>query len=136
MVDNVSTAATWEALRSDPDAQLVDVRTDAEWAFVGVADLSSVGKEPVLISWQVFPGMQVNRAFPDALRQAGLSPEHRLFFICRSGARSMAAGRAAEQAGYRACFNVADGFEGPADQDGHRGTVAGWKAAGLPWRQG
>jgi len=134
-VPDVSPADAWETLRSDPQAVLVDVRTDAEWAFVGVPDLDAVGKEPVLICWQVYPSMQVNAGFTDQLRRAGLTPEHKLYFLCRSGARSLAAGHAAAAAGFPHAFNVADGFEGPPDAAGHRGVVAGWKAADLPWLQ-
>jgi rhodanese-related sulfurtransferase len=114
---------------------LVDCRTDAEWNFVGIPDLSELQKQAVLIPWQVYPSMQVNGAFAEHLRRAGATPETKLFFICRSGARSLAAGQAAQAAGFPSAFNVADGFEGPVDAEGHRGTVAGWKADGLPWRQ-
>ena len=134
-VPDITPAETWEALRADPDAVLIDVRTDAEWNFVGLPDLQPVGKEVVLIPWQFYPSMQVNGAFAGQLRKAGLSPTSRLFFICRSGARSLAAGQAAQAAGFPQAFNDADGFEGPVDAEGHRGTVAGWKAEGLPWRQ-
>lgn len=134
-VPDVSPRAAWQELAQDPEALLVDVRTDAEWNFVGVPDLSSIGKQTVLIPWQLYPTMQVNGAFVEHLRRAGASPMSKLFFICRSGARSLAAGQAAQQAGFPHAFNVADGFEGPVDPEGHRGTVAGWKADGLPWRQ-
>lgn len=134
-VPDVNPRDTWEALRNDPQAALVDVRTDAEWNFVGLPDLSSVAKQTVLIPWQIYPGMQVNGHFADQLRKAGLTPLHKIHFICRSGARSLAAGQAAKAAGFPHAFNVADGFEGPVDAEGHRGTVAGWKAEGLPWRQ-
>jgi rhodanese-related sulfurtransferase len=135
MVEDVAPKEAWEALQRDPHAQLVDVRTQPEWAFVGLPDLGEVGKQPVLIPWQVYPAMQVNAAFPDHLRQAGLAPESKLYFLCRSGARSQAAAAAAQAAGFAHAYNVADGFEGPPDEDGHRGTVAGWKADGLPWHQ-
>ena len=136
MVENVTPEAAWQALSQDPDAVLCDVRTEPEWAFVGVPDLSEAGKEAVLIPWQVYPAMQVNPSFLDALHEAGVTPEQRVFFMCRSGGRSLAAARAAEAAGYTQAFNVAGGFEGPADAAGHRGHAAGWKADGLPWRQG
>lgn len=134
-VPDISPEATWEALSQDPAAALVDVRTDAEWNFVGLPDLSQVGKQTVLIPWQVYPSMQVNGAFAEHLRKAGLTAESKLYFICRSGARSLAAGQAAQAAGFPNAFNVADGFEGPVDAEGHRGRLAGWKAAGLPWQQ-
>ena len=135
MVENVSPAATLQALREDSQAQLIDVRTDAEWTYVGIPDLTDAGKRPVLIPWQVFPSMQVNQAFVDGLRRAGATPDTKLYFICRSGARSLAAAQAASAAGFAHAYNVADGFEGPPDEEGHRGTVAGWKAEGLPWQQ-
>ncbi|MBX9593569.1 MAG: rhodanese-like domain-containing protein [Roseomonas sp.] len=134
-VPDVSPRATFQALAEDPEAVLVDVRTDAEWNFVGVPDVSELGKQVVLIPWQVYPTMQMNGAFAEHLRRAGASPASKLYFICRSGARSLAAGQAAQAAGFPHAFNVADGFEGPVDAEGHRGSVAGWKADGLPWRQ-
>ena len=134
-VPDIPPQTAWEALASDPNAALVDVRTDAEWSFVGLPDLTALGKQVVLIPWQLYPSMQVNGGFAEHLRKAGLTPEHRIYFICRSGARSLAAGQAAQAAGFPHAFNLADGFEGPVDAEGHRGTVAGWKASGLPWRQ-
>ena len=135
MVENVTPKQAWEALRANPDAQLVDVRTDPEWTFVGVPDLSDADKQPVLIPWQMYPAMQVNAQFVDQMRQAGFMPGHHIYFLCRSGARSTAAAQAMQAAGYPNVYNVAEGFEGPPDQRGHRGTVAGWKAESLPWRQ-
>lgn len=134
-VPEVTPAEAWQALNDDPRAMLVDVRTDAEWTYVGMPDLSAAGKSVVAIGWQVFPSMAVNGSFVAALREAGLSPEHRLHFLCRSGVRSLAAARAAHAAGFPEVFNIRDGFEGPADARGHRRTVAGWIASGLPWRQ-
>ena len=134
MVENIHPRQVWEVLQSNPDARLVDVRTDAEWNFVGIPSLSAVGQEPVLIPWQVYPTMQVNAAFTDHLRRAGVEPRHQVYFICRSGARSLAAAQAARAAGFPHVYNVADGFEGQLDRDGHRG-VGGWRAEGLPWRQ-
>jgi len=135
MVENVPPTQTWEALKSDPAAQLVDVRTDAEWNFVGIPDLSPAGKQTVLIPWQQYPTMQRNEQFEEHLRKAGFTPDHHIYFICRSGVRSMSAAQAARAAGFPHVYNVADGFEGPVDTDGHRGSAAGWKADGLPWRQ-
>ncbi len=135
MVENVRPAEVWQALQQDPRTHLVDVRTDAEWAYVGFPDLAWVGKKLVTIAWQVFPTMELNRAFAEQLRAAGLTAEDRLYFICRSGVRSLAAAQAAMAAGFPHAYNVADGFEGPPDDEGHRGTLAGWKVEGLPWRQ-
>jgi len=135
MVENVPPARVWEALCTDPQAQLVDVRTDAEWNFVGVPDLAAAGKQAVLIPWQVYPTMQPNAAFNDQLKEAGFTPDQHIYFICRSGQRSLAAAQAAQAAGFPHAYNVAEGFEGGVDAHGHRGVAAGWKAKGLPWRQ-
>ena len=135
MVENVPPLRVWEALRGEPKAQLVDVRTDAEWNFVGLPDLAPLGKQVVPIQWQVYPDMAVNDAFVDQLKQVGFTPEHHIYFICRSGQRSHAAAQAARDAGFQHAFNVAEGFEGAVDAHGHRGKANGWKAAGLPWRQ-
>ena len=135
MAENVTPAQAWQALQENPKAQMVDVRTDAEWAYTGFPDLSPLGKQLAAISWQVFPKMQVNANFADDLKAAGFTPEDSIYFLCRSGVRSLYAANAAIAAGFPMAYNIADGFEGPPDGEGHRGTVAGWKVEGLPWRQ-
>lgn len=133
---DVSSKEAWERLSRDPEAVLVDVRTDAEWAYVGLPDLSRIGKSPVLVQWQRFPDMQVNGNFSEEVIAKGIRPEQAVYFICRSGQRSRHAAMALSAAGYGQCFNVSDGFEGGHDAERHRGTIEGWKAAGLPWTQG
>ena len=139
-VDNVDVEATWQALESRARSQLIDVRTRAEWAYVGIPDLGSLGKRPVLIEWQTFPDQSIDPRFAERLagelKALGVEPDDDLFFICRSGGRSLAAAKAMAAMGCRACHNVAGGFEGPLNTERHRGTVGGWKAAGLPWLQG
>lgn len=135
MVENVAPDQVYRALMADPRARLVDVRTDAEWTYVGLPDLSATGRDPVLIPWQFFPTGQVNAGFMDQLQGAGLEADAPVYFLCRSGIRSTAAAALAGQHGFSHAYNIADGFEGPVDADGHRGVVAGWKAAGLPWGQ-
>jgi rhodanese-related sulfurtransferase len=135
MVQDVSAQQAWDILINDPEAHLVDCRTDAEWQYVGIPDLRRAGKQAVLVSWQYFPSGNVNAAFVEELRDAGVEPQHKVFFLCRNGVRSMAAAQAAAAEGYGQVFNLEQGFEGPHDAEGHRGGVAGWKAEGLPWRQ-
>jgi rhodanese-related sulfurtransferase len=135
MVENVPPGRVWEALQKDPKAQLVDVRTEPEWNFVGLPDLAAAGKQVVLIPWQVYPSMQRNAAFADQLKEAGFVPDQHIYFICRSGQRSFSAAQEAQAAGFPHAYNVADGFEGAVDAHGHRGVASGWKAKGLPWRQ-
>lgn len=133
---DVSPEDAWRLLEQQPDAQLIDVRTDAEFAYVGNPDLSALGKAPLRISWKVFPDMAANPDFV-AEAAAGLPATGApLLFLCRSGVRSAAAAAAMTAAGFGPCYNVAGGFEGDKDATGHRGTVNGWKVAGLPWTQG
>lgn len=128
----------WELLSADPRARLVDVRTTAEWAYVGVADLKDAAA-PLYLEWQIWPTMAVASDFVPKLAAelsaAGLGPDDPVIFLCRSGVRSAAAARALTEAGWRRAYNLAGGFEGPPDPDRHRGGVAGWKASGLPWSQ-
>jgi len=132
---DLSAKEAWAVLERDPASVLVDVRTDAEWSYVGVPDVSALGKRLLRVQWQTFPTGERNPAFADQLAQAGIPKDASVLFICRSGARSRDAAIAMTQRGYAKCFNVAGGFEGPMDEDRHRGGVDGWKAAGLPWMQ-
>lgn len=127
---------TWEALSRDSAAVLVDVRTDAEFSYVGVPDLSTLGKETKFVSWVTFPKNERNPDFLDQLAAAAPDKAARVMFLCRSGVRSRFAAAAATDAGYRDCHNILEGFEGDKDPAGHRGTIGGWKVAGLPWTQG
>ncbi len=124
----------WKLLTGTPNAVLVDVRTDAEWRFVGVPDLSALKRDVVFIEWNRTDGTR-NESFVDELKGAGVEPGHRpVVFLCRSGNRSIAAAEAATAAGIAPSYNVLDGFEGDLDENGHRGG-SGWKAVGLPWKQ-
>jgi rhodanese-related sulfurtransferase len=131
----LSSKEAWENLKNNDQAVLVDVRTRAEWNFVGVADLSTLGKEPVFIPWQVYPNMTVNSDFVAELEKTGVNRDTPLYFMCRSGARSRAAAIAATEAGFEHCYNVSDGFEGDPDEQRHRSRINGWKANDLPWVQ-
>jgi rhodanese-related sulfurtransferase len=139
-IDNVDVAATWQALESHVRSQLIDVRTRAEWTYVGIPDLGSLSKRAVLVEWQTFPDQTIDPRFVERLARElsalGVKLDDDLFFICRSGGRSLAAAKAMAAMGYRACHNVTGGFEGPLDDERHRGIAGGWKAAGLPWQQG
>lgn len=133
---DVTPAQAWDLLRDNPDAVLVDVRTAAEWRFVGVPDTSSLGRPILRVEWVDGAG-QLNPEFLEQLADSlsrNRSTTAPLLFLCRSGQRSAAAASAATAAGYAAAYNVSDGFEGPLDGDGHRGN-AGWRTHGLPWRQ-
>jgi rhodanese-related sulfurtransferase len=115
-------------------AILVDVRTEGEWAHIGIPDTKATENDPLFIPW-TFPGGIPNPDFVDQLKQQ--APEDtstELVFLCRSGQRSIAAAIAATQAGFTS-YNVLEGFEGEPDRYGGR-TVNGWKNRGLPTNLG
>lgn len=117
-------------LQQVPTAKLVDVRTQAEWEYVGRVPGS------VLVEWNRFPSGERNPLFLEQLQAQVAKTEAPVMFLCRSGARSHHAAAAATQAGYPNSFNVLEGFEGGKDALGHRNSVGGWRIAGLPWVQG
>ncbi len=131
----------WDSLSQDANAVLVDVRSAAEWAFVGVPDLSDLGRAPIQVEWASFPEMSRNVDFAQQVLDAlgGAAPSQ-AFFICRSGARSLSAAQTmaqafAERGESVVCVNVTEGFEGDLNDEKHRGTRCGWKARGLSWVQ-
>lgn len=136
---DISASEAFSILQEDSASVLVDVRTKAEWNYVGAPDLSRLGKQTLLIEWQEFPSMTLNPNFTatleKALHEKNIASDAPILFLCRSGARSRAAAIALTQAGHTRCFNIADGFEGPLDDKRHRGAIGGWKAQGLPWLQ-
>ena len=117
-----------ELWRSASGAKLVDVRTRAEWDYVGripgAVEIELLG----------YPGNRPNPAFVSEL-ESKVDKATPVLFICRSGGRSHNAAMLALQAGYREAYNVLEGFEGDRDNQGHRNSVGGWRAAGLPWTQ-
>jgi len=122
-------AEAHEVLRSAPGAKLVDVRTRAEWDYVGRIPGA------VEIELLTYPGNRPNPGFVAELEDK-VNKDAPVLFICRSGGRSHTAAMLATQAGYGASYNVLEGFEGDKDAQGQRNTVGGWRAAGLPWTQG
>jgi len=110
------------------EAVLVDVRTDAERAWVGFVP------DAVNIALKQWPGMAMNPDFDQALL-AAVPKDKKAVLLCRSGVRSIAAAKRATELGLQA-YNILEGFEGDPDDAGHRGQCGGWRFNGLPWRQG
>jgi len=116
---------------------IVDVRTAAEWQFVGLPDLKNTPSQLVTISWKLYPSFAINPKFiGDLMAEPSIRKDTPLFFICRSGGRSQDAAIAMANEGYQYCFNITGGFEGEADTMNHRSTKQGWKHDNLPWVQG
>jgi len=138
-IGEVTPIEAWELLKRDAKAQLVDVRTTAEWAFVGIPDLTQLNRSAVTVEWSSYPSLARNERFEplvaDMLKMQGAGADTAIVFLCRSGARSLAAAKAMTAAGYSRCFNITGGFEGDLDAERHRGGRNGWKHAGLAWKQ-
>ena len=141
VVTEVLPHEAWEGLKSEPNTVLVDVRTKAEWSYVGYPSLDDLSKETIRVEWLAFPEMSVNPEFTGELfsRFGDRFPD-KIFFICRSGVRSLDAAEyvsdVLREIGRKTvCVNVEEGFEGDLNDEKHRGTLNGWKKSGLPWRQ-
>ncbi len=124
----VTPKEAWELAQNAPGAKIVDVRTRAE--------IDWVGKVPgvIEIEWLSYPGMKPNTNFMAALEQQ-VDKEAVVLFLCRSAQRSHFAATVATQAGWNACYNILEGFEGDKDASNQRGKKSGWRLSGLPWEQ-
>ena len=140
-VGEVVPTAAWNILETEKDARLIDVRTQAEWNFVGMPDLSGLDQTLTCVEWASFPEMSKNPRFAEAVIEAlGDEAPGKLLFLCRSGVRSLHAAQAvaarySEMGQAVDCLNVAEGFEGDLNAIGRRGIQNGWKHRGLAWRQ-
>jgi rhodanese-related sulfurtransferase len=122
--------AAYALLQEKPEAVLVDCRTEIEHMYVG----HPAGAEHV--AWQDGPDWEIDPEFADKVKQLVRNDlERPVLLICRSGQRSVYAGEALEAAGFSRVINVLEGFEGPLDENYHRGTLGGWRLRGLPWFQ-
>ena len=141
LVHQITATEAFKKLSNEKSAALIDVRTDAEFNFVGTADLREIEANLILLPWKIFPTMALNPNFTASLEKVLLEKfgekrhEAQLIFMCLSGGRSQQAATHMTQLGYENCFNLIGGFEGEADAAGHRGNISGWKASNLPWRQ-
>ena len=116
------------ALRQSGAADIVDVRTQAEYEYVGRVPATT------LVEWRRLGDSARNPRFIDEIA-ALFPPERPLLFLCRSAVRSHHAAMLAASSGFERAYNILEGFEGDLDNEGHRGTRGGWRKAGLPWEQ-
>jgi rhodanese-related sulfurtransferase len=128
----------YDYLLAHPDALFVDCRSEAEYFLVGHPLVDRPGQEPLRphnICWADELKLEVNTGFVGDVDRVAGTRSRPVVIICRSGRRSVSAGEALEAAGYRDVFNVLEGFEGPLDERFRRGSISGWRLAGLPWEQ-
>lgn len=137
-VTGVTPQEAWDLLQANPRAVFVDVRSNMEYLFVG----HPVGA--VHVPWIDEPDWQINSHFVTQIRQlllggvCGADDDSQcapVILICRSGKRSLEAGKLLAKNGFTAVYNVTEGFEGDLDAQHHRSTTGGWRFRGLPWEQ-
>jgi len=116
----------FDVMQNDPSTVLIDVRTKAELELVGYIPFAKS------IEWAFYPGMTANAQFAEQLVD-NVDKSLTVIFICRTGGRSHNAALMAEQLGYKNAYNMAEGFEGEANELKQRTLINGWKHAGLPW---
>ena len=134
-IQNISSKKCFEILSKEKVSYLIDVRTHAEWQFLGVPDLSAIKKEVIFVSWQIQPEMNENKNFEKQILDMGIKKNNPLYLICRSGQRSYNAAKLLLDNGFTNCFNVSDGFEGELNKQKKRSLINGWKYNNLPWRK-
>jgi rhodanese-related sulfurtransferase len=118
----------YDFLQQNPQAVLVDCRSEMEYLFVG----HPTGSHHV--AWNDGPDWDINPHFVGQVKRVA-SMDRPVVLICRSGQRSVAAGVELENAGFSVVINVLEGFEGSLDEAHHRGSINGWRKEGLPWEQ-
>lgn len=128
-IKSLNPRQAFEALQANPSAVLLDVRDRIEFAYVG----HPVGA--VNIPWKDAPDWKPNPNFVDEVRQRIASYDAPVYLLCRSGQRSLDAAKALARAGYHDLTNIEEGFEGPLDENKHRGSLGGWRFHRLPWEQ-
>lgn len=127
---NLAPHAAYAFLQEQPEAVLVDCRTEIEFMYVG----HPVGAEHV--AWQEGAEWEIDPEFADKVKRLVRGDLTRpVLLICRSGLRSVYAADCLESAGFSSVINVLEGFEGPLDEKYHRGALGGWRFRGLPWQQ-
>ena len=133
----LSPQQAYQLLQDDSRALLVDIRSTMEYLFVG----HPTGA--VHVPWIDEPDWDINPHFATDIRKLllggavcniddGCAP---IILICRSGKRSIEAGKNLLAEGMKNIMHVADGFEGDLDDDHQRSTQGGWRFHQLPWEQ-
>lgn len=132
---DIAATEAWDILSNEPGSALIDVRTEAEWQFAGVPNLSALNKKVIFLPLRNYPNYDVNQNFASALNSLPIDKDQKVLFLCKVGGRSIDAAVQATELGFKNAYNIIHGFEGSHDAKGQRGKVDGWKAANLPWVQ-
>ena len=139
-VISMTSKEAWQLVQNNPKAILIDVRSEIEFLFIGHP------KGAIHVPWIDEPDWIVNPRFAAEVRKLMLGgvihdPDEMdieavpVLLICRSGRRSLEAGKVLMKEGFTKVYNISDGFEGPLDEEHHRSTLGGWRFDNLPWEQ-
>ena len=137
-VKGISPEEAWDLVQNNPRALLIDVRSNMEYLFVGHPSGA------IHVPWIDEPEWNINPHFVQQIRQLLLGGVCRadsgancapIILICRSGKRSLEAGKLLVTNGFGEVYNITEGFEGDLDVHHHRSSVGGWRFRGLPWEQ-
>lgn len=126
---------------------LVDVRTPAEWQFVGHTHMAQIMIPSVFFKYNAVDNKKPRYAsalnndfiseFENKLDDLGADADTPVVLMCRSGAtRAQPAAKMLAQYGYENVYIMTDGFEGGKTKTGeHKGfrLNSGWKVNGHPW---
>jgi rhodanese-related sulfurtransferase len=118
----------FQFLKQNADAVFIDCRSEIEHFFVG----HPLGA--IHVAWNDGPNWAINPDFVAHVKKVA-AVNRPVVLICRSGNRSLDAGRALEAAGFSKVYNVLHGFEGELGENHHRNEKTGWRYEGLPWEQ-
>ena len=113
---NIKAIDAFDFLSKKINSHLIDTRSDVEWKTTGIPDLSSINKEANLINW----GPVLDQTFFEQYKKfllTSFNQKDSLFFICRSGSRSLMAAKFAIEFGFKNSFNIYDGFHNENDQN-------------------
>lgn len=130
---DVNANEAWEALKNIPEAELIDVRTEAEWNTIGTPDISTLNKAVIKCAWRLSPDMRMNTAFESTILAQVPDRSTPLYLLCKVGGRSMEAALALTAYGYTHCYNIVGGAEGKTPSGFSGPSLDGWKARNLPW---
>ncbi len=150
----------YDMLNTVPDSYLVDVRTRAEYQFVGHPITAYHFPYMFLSNELVKNGEDYlyrfdfkNKVFIEEISKIFKKTDN-LLVLCRDGSRSTAAAVELSEAGFKNIYNIEDGFEGPmfpnfsdSNKDKFYRQLAkrnniygfdhrrhyGWQWWGLPW---
>ena len=113
---NIKAIDAFDFLSKKVNSHLIDTRSDIEWKSTGIPDLTSINKRTYLINWDPF----IDQTFFEKYKKfllTSFNQKDSLFFICRSGSRSLMAAKFAIEFGFEHCFNIYDGFDNENNQN-------------------